>query len=110
MFEGYIDEFINLSKEKRLKISQNQAFKDTKKVTDFGFQNNTVSESIVQNWTRSALDCYKLNCRCDLCSIHNSGYSFKCQMKRIVEILLKTKGLPDEAAICNPETAEQEVA
>lgn len=61
--------------------------------------NGVISESIVQNWTRSALECYKLSCDCSLCPIANGGYSFKCQMKYIVDELLKTKGLPDEAQI-----------
>ena len=110
MFEGNIDEFISLNTEKHLKTIHNRTSEIENKTTSFGFENNSVSDSIVQNWTRSALDCYKLNCRCDLCSIHNSGYSFKCQMKRIVEILLQTKGMPDEAAICCPEENEEEVA
>ena len=60
-----------------------------------------ISDSIVQNWTRSALECYKLGCDCSLCPINHAGYSFKCQMKYIVDELLKTKGLPDEKEILN---------
>lgn len=61
--------------------------------------NGVISDSIVQNWTQQALECYKLNSRCDLCPITKAKYSFKCKMKDIVEILLKTQGLPDEKAI-----------
>ena len=61
--------------------------------------NGVVSNSIVQNWTPSALDCYKLNYNCKKCPIYKAKYSFKCQMKNIVEILLKTKGLPNEEEI-----------
>lgn len=67
--------------------------------------NGVISDSIVQNWTLQALECYKLNSRCDLCPITKARYSFKCQMKRIVEILLKTQGLPDEAALA-PDNQE----
>lgn len=63
--------------------------------------NGVVSDSIVQNWTLQALECYKLKSDCNLCPIAKAGYSFKCQMKRIVEILLKTQGLPNEAIIRN---------
>lgn len=69
-----------------------------------------ISDSIVQNWTMQALACYKLNSNCELCSIKKAQYSFKCQMKRIVDILLKTQGLPDEKAIIaqakNPKITE----
>ena len=58
-----------------------------------------ISDSIVQNWTLQALTCYKLHSNCELCSITKAKYSFKCQMRRIVDILLKTQGLPDEKAI-----------
>jgi len=63
--------------------------------------NGIISDSIVQNWTPSALDCYKINSNCEKCPIAHAHYSFKCQMKNIVDVLLKTKGLPDEKAILN---------
>ncbi len=58
-----------------------------------------ISNSIIQNWTKSALDCYKINSRCDLCPIAHANYSFKCKMKQVVEVLIKTQGLPDEKNI-----------
>lgn len=61
--------------------------------------NGVISDSIVQNWTLQALECYKLKANCENCPITKAHYSFKCQMKQIVEILLKTKGLPDEKEI-----------
>ncbi len=61
--------------------------------------NGVISESIVQNWTPQALECYKLKSCCADCSITKARYSFKCQMKHIVDILLTTQGLPDEKAI-----------
>lgn len=63
--------------------------------------NGVISDSIVQNWTQTALDCYKINCNCAICPITKAKYSFKCQMKHIVDILLKTRGIPDENAILN---------
>ena len=63
--------------------------------------NGTMSDSITQNWTLSALECYKLKSDCTKCPILKANYSFSCQMKKIVEILLKTKGLPNEKAIIN---------
>jgi hypothetical protein len=65
--------------------------------------NGVISDSIVQNWTPQALECYKLNSCCENCSITKARYSFKCQMKHIVDILLKTQGLPDEKAIINSQ-------
>jgi len=61
--------------------------------------NGVISDSIVQNWTLQAYECYKLNSKCENCPITKAKYSFKCQMKHIVEILLKTKGLPNEKEI-----------
>ena len=69
--------------------------------------NSLVSDSIVQNWTQSAIDCYQINCDCSKCQIALGGYSFKCKMKNIVEILLKTKGIPYNNIF---ENFEQEVA
>ena len=61
--------------------------------------NGIISDSIVQNWTLQAYECYKLNSNCKMCPITKAKYSFRCQMKHIVDILLKTKGLPDEKEI-----------
>lgn len=61
--------------------------------------NGVISESIVQNWTLQALECYKLKSDCKNCPITKANYSFQCQMKNIVKILLRTKGLPNEKEI-----------
>lgn len=68
--------------------------------------NGLISDSIVQNWTPSALDCYKLNCECVKCPIAHRHYSFKCKMNQIVDILLETKGVPDENSILNQADTE----
>ncbi|MBE7707342.1 MAG: hypothetical protein E7Z88_01415 [Cyanobacteria bacterium SIG27] len=71
--------------------------------------NGIISDSIVQNWTLQALECYKLNSNCAVCPITKARYSFKCQMKHIVDILLKTKGLPDEKEILKGANVTQVV-
>jgi len=76
-------------------------FRNYIKEEDF-FESQTggvISDSIVQNWTIQALECYKLKCDCKKCEITKAGYSFKCKMKNIIEILLKNLGKPDEKAI-----------
>lgn len=70
--------------------------------------NGIISDSIVQNWTLQALECYKLDSKCAECPITKANYSFKCQMKHIVEILLKTKGLPNEKEILGAIQAPKE--
>jgi hypothetical protein len=65
--------------------------------------NGVISDSIVQNWTQQALDCYKIGSNCAACPITKANYSFKCQMKHIVDILLETQGLPDETSILNSD-------
>ncbi|MBR1681149.1 hypothetical protein IJ707_05095 [bacterium] len=57
---------------------------------EFEPQNNgEISESITQNWTEQALECYQLGCDCSRCSISKGKYSFVCQMPKVVKILLK---------------------
>lgn len=57
---------------------------------EFEPQNNgEISESITQNWTEQALECYKLGCDCSKCSISKGKYSFVCQMPKVIKILLK---------------------
>ena len=56
--------------------------------------NGEVSDSITQNWTNQALECYSLNCDCSKCSIQQGHYSFVCQMPKIVKNLIATQGAP----------------
>ncbi len=57
--------------------------------------NGEISDSIVQNWTLQAYECYSIRCNCALCSINRSKYSFVCQMPKIVSALLKKQGKPN---------------
>ncbi len=85
-------------------------YADNIKIENYTCQTNgSVSDSITQNWTLSALECYKLNSDCTQCSIAHANYSFKCQMKRIVDVLLRTKGLPNEKAIINSSSEEKNI-
>lgn len=61
---------------------------------EFAPQTQGISESITQNWTEQALECYKLDCDCSKCSIAQSKYSFVCQMPKVLDILVKTLGKP----------------
>ena len=56
---------------------------------------NELSSSITQSWTEQALECYSIGCNCKMCSIRNGNYSFKCQMPRVIEILIKNLGEPN---------------
>ncbi len=58
--------------------------------------NGELSESILQNWTEQALECYRLCGNCDKCSITRGNYSFVCQMSKVVKKLVKTVGAPVE--------------
>lgn len=57
--------------------------------------NGEISDSIVQNWTLQAYECYSIGCDCSKCSINRSNYSFVCQMPKIVKALLKKQGEPN---------------
>ncbi len=59
-------------------------------------ENEDISDSITQNWTQQALECYYINCDCKKCSLSSGNYSFICQMPRVLEVLLKTVGEPEE--------------
>ena len=56
--------------------------------------NGELSDSITQNWTEQALECYKLNGNCKECSISKGNYSFVCQMPKVVEVLKSVYGEP----------------
>ena len=56
--------------------------------------NGEVSDSLTQNWTRQAVECFSLKSDCRNCSISKHGYSFICQMHKIVEQLLELRGEP----------------
>lgn len=59
-------------------------------------QTESISESITQNWTQQALECYELHCDCSQCSVAKGNYSFVCQMPKVLDILIKTNGIPSE--------------
>ena len=62
---------------------------------EFYPQNNgEISESITQNWTEQALECYKLRCDCAQCSISKGQYSFACQMPKVIDLLINLTGKP----------------
>ena len=58
--------------------------------------NGEISESIMQNWTLQAIECYEINSDCKRCSLAHGSYSFVCQMPKIVKALLKAYGAPDD--------------
>lgn len=53
-----------------------------------------ISDSITQNWTEQAIECYRLNCDCSKCSISKGQYSFVCQMPKVLDILINLSGKP----------------
>ena len=57
--------------------------------------NGTISDSLLQNWTQQALECYKINCDCSKCSINKKYYSFVCQMPKVIKNLLENQIEPD---------------
>lgn len=75
-------------------------FKNSSDLQKFEPQTERLSTSIIKSWTPQALSCYKLNCDCTQCEISQLGFSFVCQMKNVVEELLK-KGEPDKELIAN---------
>lgn len=58
--------------------------------------NDEMSDSITQNWTEQALECYFINCDCKKCSLRSGHYSFICQMPKVIDTLLETVGEPNK--------------
>ena len=65
-------------------------------VTDYWTEHldEDVSASITQTWTDQAIKCYLSQANCATCSIPRGGYSFVCQMNKVVPVLIKTLGTP----------------
>lgn len=58
-----------------------------------------ISDSITQNWTEQAMECYRLGCDCSKCSIAKGKYSFVCQMPKVIKVLLKFTGKPSKTSL-----------
>lgn len=56
--------------------------------------NGDISSSITQSWTEQAIECYSIKCKCSQCSLRNGHYSFKCQMPKVINILINAIGHP----------------
>ncbi|MFR1671812.1 MAG: hypothetical protein ACLSWI_02580 [Candidatus Gastranaerophilaceae bacterium] len=56
--------------------------------------NGEISGSITQSWTEQAMECYSINCDCKKCSLAKGNYSFKCQMPKVIDILINIAGKP----------------
>ncbi len=65
------------------------------KVNKYSPNNNgDISNSITQSWTEQALECYSIGCNCQKCSLAGGNYSFKCQMPKVIDILINMVGKP----------------
>lgn len=58
--------------------------------------NGDISSSITQSWTEQAIECYSIKCDCKQCSLKNGYYSFKCQMPKVIDILINAIGYPQQ--------------
>lgn len=58
-----------------------------------------ISDSITQNWTEQAIECYRLKCDCTNCSVSKGNYSFVCQMPKVLDVLIKSLGKPEKSSI-----------
>lgn len=55
-------------------------------------------------WTIGAIQCYKRNCRCKGCFIHDTYRDtlyYMCAMKYCVRLLIKKYGVPDDIELSN---------
>ena len=68
---------------------------EKKKMLNTVIKEPEISNSITKNWTTQAIECYKLNGNCAMCSIKQAHYTFDCQMPKVVEILKLLNGEPE---------------
>ena len=55
---------------------------------------NELAAAITQSWNEQALECYAIGCDCQKCSLRNGQYSFKCQMPKVIDMLINIVGKP----------------
>ena len=58
--------------------------------------NGDISSWITQSSTEQAIECYSIKCDCKQCSLKNGHYSFKCQMPKVIDILINAIGYPQQ--------------
>lgn len=61
--------------------------------------NVSCSETISKFWTPTAIDCYRLGCRCSSCNLYKIYFAnsvSKCKMKETVIELVRKLGAPKE--------------
>lgn len=61
--------------------------------------NGELSDSLIQNWTPQAIECYEVCADCSKCSISKGNYSFVCQMPKVVDKLLRDYGQPPQKIV-----------
>ena len=60
--------------------------------------NVSCSETLSKIWTPTAIDCYRLGCRCSKCNLYKLYFqNSKCRMKETVMELVRLYGKPDES-------------
>jgi len=60
--------------------------------------NVSCSETLAENWTPTAVDCYKIGCQCSKCNLYKIYFSDgnkKCKMKETVIELVRKIGVPN---------------
>lgn len=58
------------------------------------------SDSILKNWTKTALECYQRGCNCEGCKYKEKlETNSKCQMKYVVLELVRIHGKPKEITL-----------
>ena len=57
-----------------------------------------MADLVYKNWTKSAVDCYRIGCNCAKCKLARILES-KCMMKKTVMTLVKSIGAPPNAEI-----------
>jgi hypothetical protein len=64
--------------------------------------NVSCSETLADNWTPTAVDCYLLGCNCSKCFLNEIYFKnsvYKCKMKETVIELVRRNGAPQKSIV-----------
>ena len=68
--------------------------------------NVSCSETSAKNWTPTAIDCYRLKCRCSECNLYKAFFKnshSRCRMKETVIELVRLYGIPSKEVLENEQ-------
>lgn len=73
---------------------------------DYYIQTTRKRDLMYYHWTKSAIECYEIGCRCSICKLRRIIES-KCVMKETVITIVRNIGKPPKGGIVRRKRNEQ---